>query len=58
VRGSTTVFERDAAEDAVAERLDDLAGVLERATRMPSSVPQSNSLMTASARRRRGGGVR
>ena len=42
------VFERHAAEDAVAERLDDFAGVLELVTRMPSSVPQSNSVTTAS----------
>ena len=42
------VLERDAAEDAVAEALDDLAALVERLIAMPSSVPQSNSVMIAS----------
>ena len=43
------VFERHAAEDALAERLDDLAALFERArSQMPSSVSQSYSVTTAS----------
>ena len=43
------VLERDAAEDAVAELLDDLAALDERRrSRCRRCVPQSNSVMIAS----------
>ena len=42
------VLERDAAEDAVAERLDDLAALDERRHLDAVEVPQSYSVMIAS----------
>ena len=42
------VLERDAAEDAVAEPLDDLAALDQRPISMPSMVPQSYSAMMLS----------
>jgi hypothetical protein len=46
--GVDDVLERHAAEDALAERLDDLAALFELHLQMPSRVPQSNSVTTAS----------